>query len=245
MVYQRLFTCLFSLMLSTALPAETLRLVANAWPPFTGAQLQNNGLATDLVSTALQRAGYTSEYHEVPWARALQGIETDRYDVLVPTWFATERQAYGLYSEPYLTNRIRFMRRIGSTIEFKQLDDLLPYTIAVARGFAYAPTFDSDARLHKEVVSSFATAARMLAAGRVDLTLEDEWVAKYYLSHELAELSPALEFLPVPLSESPLHILVRRKHPQSGKIVSAFNQALRDMRADGSYTAILQRHGLQ
>ena len=122
---------------------------------------------------------------------------------------------------------------------------VLPYTIAGARGFAYAPTFDNDARLHKEVVSSFATAARMLAAGRVDLTLEDEWVARYYLSHELAELSPALEFLPVPLSESPLHILVRRKHPQSEKIVSAFNQALRDMRADGSYTAILQRHGLQ
>jgi len=137
------------------------------------------------------------------------------------------------------------MRRTGSTIEFKQLDDLLPYTIAVARGFAYAPTFDNDARLHKEIVSSFATAARMLAAGRVDLTLEDEWVARYYLSHELTELSPALEFLPVPLSESPLHILVRRKHPQSEKIVSAFNQALRDMRADGSYTAILQRHGLQ
>ena len=95
MVYQRLFTCLFSLMFSTALAAETLRLVANTWPPFTDAQLQNNGLATDLVSTALHRAGYTSEYHEVPWARALQGIETDRYDILVPTWFATERQAYG------------------------------------------------------------------------------------------------------------------------------------------------------
>lgn len=245
MVYKRLCICLLSLMFSTALAAETLRLVANSWPPFTDVQLQNNGLATDLVSTALQRAGYTSEYHEVPWARALQGMQHDRYDVLLSSWFAAERQSYGIYSEPYLINRIRFMRRTGSTIEFKHLDDLLPYSIAVARGFAYAPTFDSDARLHKEVASSFATAARMLAAGRVDLTLEDEWVAKYYLSHELAELSSALEFLPLPLSESPLHILVRRNHPQSRQIISAFNQALREMRADGSYTAILQRHGLQ
>jgi len=80
----------------------------------------------------------------------------------------------------------------------------------------------------------------MLAAGRIDLTLEDEWVAKYYLSHELVELAPALEFLPVELSASPLHILVRRKHPQSAQIVRAFNQALQEMRADGSYASIVR-----
>ena len=245
MGYLRLCTGLLCLLLSTAPSAETLRLVANTWPPFTDQTLLNNGLATDLVSSVLQRAGYASQYHEVPWARALQGMQHDRYDVLLSSWFAAERQAYGLYSEPYLTNRIRFLRRTGSTIAFKQLDDLLPYQIAVARGFAYAPAFDNDTRLHKQITNSFATAARMLAAGRVDLTLEDEWVARYYLSHELAELRPALEFLPVPLSESPLHILVRRKHPQSAQIVRAFNQALQEMRADGSYAAILQRHGLQ
>lgn len=245
MGFLRVCTCLLCLMLSTALSAEPLRLVANAWPPFTDQRLLNNGLATDLVSSALRRAGYASQYHEVPWARALQGIEHDRYDVLVPTWFATERQTYGLYSEPYLINRIRFLRRTGSTIEFKQLDDLLPYSIAVTRGYAYAPAFDNDLRLNKVKTSSFATAARMLAAGRIDLTLEDEWVAKYHLNHELAGLSSALEFISVPLSESPLHILVRRKHPQSAQIVRAFNQALQEMRADGSYAAILQRHGLQ
>lgn len=246
MGHLRLCGCLFSLLFCTAvLPAEPLRLVANAWPPFTDQQLLNNGLASDLVSSALQRAGYTSEYHEVPWARALQGMQQDRYDVLVPTWFAAERQVYGLYSEPYLVNRIRFLRRTGSSIQFNQLDDLLPYSIAVARGFAYASAFDNDSRLNKQTVASFPIAARMLAAGRIDLTLEDEWVAKYYLSHELVELAPALEFLPVELSASPLHILVRRKHPQSAQIVRAFNQALQEMRADGSYASILQRHGLQ
>ena len=246
MGHLRLCGCLFSLLFCTAvLPAEPLRLVANAWPPFTDQQLLNNGLASDLVSSALQRAGYASEYHEVPWARALQGMQQDRYDVLVPTWFATERQAYGLYSEPYLVNRIRFLRRTGSSIQLNQLNDLLPYSIAVARGFAYAPAFDNDPRLNKQIVASFPIAARMLAAGRIDLTLEDEGVAKYHLSHELVELAPALEFLPVELSASPLHILVRRKHPQSAQIVRAFNQALQEMRADGSYASILQRHGLQ
>ena len=37
--------------------AQRLRLVADAWPPFTDATLINGGLATDIVSTALARAG--------------------------------------------------------------------------------------------------------------------------------------------------------------------------------------------
>ena len=48
--------------------AQRLRLVADAWPPFTDATLINGGLATDIVSTALARAGYASDFEQVPWA---------------------------------------------------------------------------------------------------------------------------------------------------------------------------------
>jgi polar amino acid transport system substrate-binding protein len=40
--------------------AEHLRLSGDSWPPFTDQRLPNNGLAVDLVSTALQRAGHTT-----------------------------------------------------------------------------------------------------------------------------------------------------------------------------------------
>jgi polar amino acid transport system substrate-binding protein len=49
--------------------------------------LVNGGLATDIVSTALARAGYASEFEQVPWARALMGVGDGRYDVVVNAWY--------------------------------------------------------------------------------------------------------------------------------------------------------------
>jgi len=239
--------CLLSWLLFVPLygnAEQTLRLVADPWPPFNDQTLLNNGLASDLVVTALGRAGYASTYAQVPWPRAVRGLQQDIYDVLINAWYTDERKVYGHYSEPYLVNRIRFLQRKGADIHFAQLSDLYPYSIAVVRDYAYSPAFGQDARLNKVEVVSFELAARMLHARRVQLTLEDELVARYQLSRSLAGIRQQLEFLPQPLSENGLHILISRKHPQHRQIADAFNRAIEAMRADGSYAQIFQRHGL-
>lgn len=238
--------CLFALLLLPlyGVAAESLRLVADPWPPFNDKTLLNNGLATDLVSTALARAGYATTYAQVPWERAVRGLQQEHYDVLINAWYTEERAGFGHFSQPYLINRIRFLQRKGSAIQFKQLSDLYPYSIAVVRGYAYSSEFDQDSRLSKVGVGGFAMGARMLHARRVQLTLEDEIVARFHLSRDLAGLGDELEFLPQSLSENGLHILVSRQHPQHRQIAEAFNLAIEAMRADGSYAAIFQRHGL-
>lgn len=223
---------------------QPLRLVANAWPPFNDQTLLNNGLASDLVATALSRAGYATDYIQVPWERALQGVQMGRYDVLISAWYAKERMTFGHYSQPYLINRIRFLQRKGGQISYQQLSDLYPYSIAVVRGYAYTREFDQDSHLKKVGVVDFAMGARMLLARRVQVTLEDELVVRYHLNHSLAGMRDQLEFLPRPLSETGLHILVSRKHPQHKQIAEDFNQVIGAMRLDGSYAEIFQRHGL-
>lgn len=225
--------------------AEHLRLAGDVWPPFTDQRLPNNGLAVDLVSTALQRAGYTTEYVEAPWARVLYGLQQGDYDLLVAAWYSDERTHYGLFSEPYLINRIRFLQHRRTHIRFDSLADLRPYSIAVVRGYSYSGEFDQDTRLSKVPVLEFSMGARMLAAGRVQLAVEDELVAQHHLNHELSEVREGLEFLPKPLSENGLHILVRRSHPLHQQIVQDFNRAIEAMREDGTYARIYQRHGLQ
>lgn len=230
-------------LLSPALAsAELLRLVADPWPPFTDEALPGKGLASDLVEQALKRAGYSTRYAEVPWERAVRGLKRGDYDVLINAWYSADRTEYGHFSQPYLVNRIRLMQRKGSNIHFTQLADLYPYSIAVVRGYAYSKAFDSDPRLLKIGVGNFGSAARMLHAGRVQLALEDELVAQRVLAGELSSLRDELEFLPLPLSENGLHILVRRSHPYYYEIARRFDAAIQSMHADGSYAATLQRH---
>ena len=232
------------LLLTQSAAAEKLRLVADSWPPFSDATLVNGGLATDIVSTALARAGYASDFEQVPWARALLGVGEGRYDVLVNAWYTEERTKLGQFSGEYLLNRVRFLKRKDAPIEYNNLQQLHTYPIAVVRGYAYSPAFDEDVSLQKVPVHSFAMAVRMLAADRVKLTLEDEYVARYYLAREPAKVRNAVEFLPKPLSENSLHILVSLKHPHHEQIVAGFDREIAEMKADGSYERLMHQHGM-
>ncbi|MDI2592458.1 transporter substrate-binding domain-containing protein [Pseudomonas sp. N3-W] len=240
----RAFALIGLLLLTQMATAEKLRLVADAWPPFTDATLVNGGVATDIVSTALARAGYASDFEQVPWARALMGVGEGRYDVLVNAWYNEERTKLGQFSGEYLLNRVRFIKRKDAPIEYDNLQQLHTYPIAVVRGYAYSPEFDNDEALQKIPVHNFAMAVRMLAADRVQLTLEDEFVARYYLARESSKVRNSVEFLPKPLSENSLHILVSLKNPEHEQIVAGFDREIAAMKADGSYERLLRQHGM-
>ena len=84
----------------------------------------------------------------------------------------------------------------------------------------------------------------MLAADRVKLALEDEYVARYFLARESPKVRNAVEFLPRALSENSLHILVSLKNPDHARIVAGFDREIAGMKADGSYDRLLRQHGM-
>jgi polar amino acid transport system substrate-binding protein len=172
------------------------------------------------------------------------GVGEGRYDVLVNAWYNEDRTRLGQFSGEYLLNRIRFLKRKDTPLDYSNLQQLHTYPIAVVRGYAYSAPFDADTALQKVPVHNFAMAVRMLAADRVKLTLEDEYVAKYYLARESAKVRNSVEFLPKPLSENSLHILVSLKNPQHAQIVAGFDKAIAAMKADGSYERMLRQHGM-
>ena len=235
---------LLAMMLATPVPGHAkLRLVADNWPPFTDASMPGGGLATSIVTTALTRAGYASAVEEAPWARALLGISEGRYDVLINAWQSDSRARIGQFSSAYLTNRIRLLQRTGDEFRYQRQSDLYPYSIAVVRDYAYSPEFDGDTRLNKVAVRNFSSAVRMLAAGRVNLAVEDEYVARYNLQREPQEVRDGVMLVEPPLGENTLHILVSLKHPEHARIVERFERAVVAMKADGSYARLLREHG--
>lgn len=224
--------------------AQTLRLAGDAWAPYADVSLLHDGLSTDLIRTALGRAGYDTEYEQVPWARAIHGLSEGRYDIVINAWYSEDRTRIGVFSAPYLINRLRFLKRKDASIEFQNLSQLHGYSIAVVRGYAYSPEFDADANLEKVPVASFSIAVRMLAAGRVGLTVEDEYAARFALKREPADVQADVEFLPKSLSENSLHMLVSLKRADHQQIVVDFDKAIADMKADGTYDKLIKLHGL-
>lgn len=224
--------------------AQVLKIAGDAWAPYSDVSLINGGVSTDLVRTALTRAGYATHYDQVPWARAIHGVSEGHYDILINAWFSEERKQIGQFSQGYMVNRLRLLKRTSSDIQFRTLDQLHPFPVAVVRSYAYLPEFDNDTQLQKVPVANFATAIRMLAAGRVSLAIEDEYAARFALSQETESTRRQIEFVPQPLSENALHILVSLKNPDHEKIVADFDRAIAEMKADGTYEQLFKQHGL-
>jgi polar amino acid transport system substrate-binding protein len=222
---------------------EALRLAGNTWPPYTDQRLPGGGLSVELIRTALGRAGYQVHYIEVPWERALLGLQHGSYD-MVNAWSAPNRMRYAIYSRPFLTNRVRWLQRHDSNVAYSDLESLVPYRLGLIRGYAYSDALKDDARLTKGYAANFVQAAKMLSAGRIDLTLEDERTVLFHLSSELKHLQDAYRFVPGEFKLLDLSLIVRTDHPQQAGIIAGFNREIEAMLADGSYAEIFHRHGL-
>ncbi|MBM7068421.1 ABC transporter substrate-binding protein [Actibacterium sp. 188UL27-1] len=225
--------------------AETkLTVVADEWPPFSGKTLKNGGISLDVISAVLIRAGYDVSTEVLPWARIMDGSRKGEYDIVGSLFFDEEIATYMTYGEPFFSTDIKFVRKKGAAHTVSDLDSLRPYTIAVGDGFLYEENFDRADFLQKVVVTTTLQAVQMVAYDRVDLTLDSEDVVKYAVQFGDPSLADRIEVMPNILTSHDIHMAVRNTLPEKDKVIADFNNALADMRADGSLAAVLSAHDI-
>jgi polar amino acid transport system substrate-binding protein len=229
----------------TSVVAEPLRIVADEWPPYVDPTAPGRGLAIDLVTTAFSRAGYPTQLTVEDWSRSLEGAVIGVYDVVANLWYTDERARDLHYSDPYLVNDIRFVKRKGSDIVFDDYRDLRGRVIGIVKDYAYPQGFLRAGGLIKVVNDVLVQALSDLVAGRCDLVIDDKHVLDFTIRKYLPDSLTRLEYLPKPVGLSQLHVAVSRANPQHDRIVADFNRALRQMKADGSYARLLDAHGYQ
>ncbi|MEH6826273.1 MAG: transporter substrate-binding domain-containing protein [Motiliproteus sp.] len=227
--------------INTGLRAETLTAAADPWPPYVGPQLAGQGLAAQIVRAALKREGFDLEISFMPWARALRLTRNGATDLLVSAWWTQERSVYLHYSEPYAVNNLKFIKRKQDPFEFEGLHSLAGKRIGVVRDYGYGDAFGQADNFQQVENSDFLHNIRMLKAGRIDLTLEDELVATTILRQQAPEQQVDIAFSQQPLRTKSLHVASGRDNPRHQQIISAFNRGLTSLRADGTLARLLEQ----
>ncbi|MGZ2259060.1 substrate-binding periplasmic protein [Roseobacter sp. A03A-229] len=241
---------LASLMLGLALltgplaAQDKLIVVADEWPPFSGDSLPGQGISIDVTRAVLERAGFTVETAILPWSRVVSGAKAGEYDVVTSLFLDAEMQQALTYSDPFFKTQVKFVRRKGAPIRFDGLESLTPHVIAVGTGFLYEPEFDKADFLNKFEVTTTLQGVQMVAAGRVDLTLDSTHVVAHSILTGDPDLLEQIEFIEPSLAEQEIHMAVSKHRPDHADIVAAFDAALSDMQADGSLAALLQKHAV-
>lgn len=233
-----------AMLLSVPLQARTLVGAGDPWPPFLDPDVPGQGIAVEIVSAALTTQGYEVEWNSMPWARALYGVRDAEYDILVGAWYTDERAEFLLYSEPYIDNDVRIIMRADDDFEFAGIEDLTDKRIGTVLGYGYGDEFNQAQNYIPEPAVNLITNIRRLVGRRIDLTVEDELVARYLINEINPDFIEQIRFSETPLMSNSLHLAIGRDHPDAEEIVAAFNAGFAEIRSNGTYEQILRDNGL-
>jgi len=238
--------CLLSTLLWSASPGaadqRVLTVVADEWPPFSGENLPNRGISLDVISAVLTRAGYEVQTSVLPWARIMSMASEDKVEIVGSLFYDPAMTDHVTYAEPFFSTDVRLVAPTGSAIEYTSVGDLKRYSIAVGAGFLYQDEFDQADYLNKIEVTTTLQGMRMVAAGRVDLTLDSEDVVNYTLRHDDPSLAAEIALTPGVLASQDIHMAVGNTIEGRQTIIADFNRVLDEMRADGSLDQLLAAH---
>lgn len=219
-----------------------LKIALDHWPPYIDKNRPGYGMAAELVTTALGRAGYHTDITLENWSGALEGTRIGVYDIIIAGWHTAKREELFEFSKPYLYNEIKFIKRRDRSFTYGSLSDLRGLFIGVVDDYAYSPEFDSNNLLIKLPANHLIQNLTLLQQGQIDLTLDDKWVIRHQIAKYLPDSVGQFEFLEKPLDVRGLHLLVSRNNPAHKQIIADFDKTIIEMKSDGSFDEIVTRY---
>jgi len=235
---------LLLLLLSPGLKAENLDLVCSEWEPYVSKNLENMGPLAELVTAAFKKGGYDSEVSTHAWADAIAGAKNASHDGARCAWFSKERNKDFRFSSPIMLNRLSFLKLKSAKISWDRIPDLEPYRFAKLKDGVISKKFDNSGLQIREEKQQI-DAIRLLIGGEVDMVPGDEGEALALIERYVPESAADLDFVEKSVATNSLHLIISRSHPKSKELISAFNKGIEAMRADGSYDALLEKHGME
>lgn len=224
--------------------AEQITIAATEWAPFTTPTLSRGGFLTDIVTTALRRAGYEPHVKFMPWKRALNAVQFGKMDAILGANKTHKRTAYLAYPKWAWPYKSYFIAQAKHSYEYTTPQGMCPSTIGILRGSSHTAYFKRFACYTIVEVNSPQQGMIMLSRNRIDFYLDSKEVLNHFLDTNLKHLKYSLEPVYPHWREEPVYLAFSLKHPKHAKMAKQFDTAIEEITHDGTFDAILKRHNI-
>lgn len=231
--------------LAASARADTFSAAADPYPPFGDPKNPSGGLTIEIMRAAFKTQGHDVTMEFVPWARAEAGVKNGSYDMVPYTWRTDARAKVLLFSTAYAVGNVRFIKRRGDPFEFTGLESLHGKRVGTIRGYGYSDAFGAATGFEREGGMDLMSNIKKLLRERVDLTLEDEIVARSIINAEDPQTLEQIEFVKTPLSVNPLYVTAGLQNPRAQEIIGAFNRGLDTIKSNGTLDRIFKKYGME
>ena len=215
--------------------AETLRLLTEEYTPFN---FRDNGryvgIGPDQVFKIMDRAGIPYSVEMVPWARAIGSAGSDPLTCVFLAVHTEDRDKRFKWVEPLMLSPTTLMKRAGSDVAPKTLDDAKKLIVGTQRDDFTHEILTKHGFPKVELTSVIELSVKQLIGGRVDLVMVS---SSYYdqLKREGVPVEAVLQL--EPLRES---IACNPSVPDS--VIAAMQGELNALIASGEQAAIIDRY---
>lgn len=209
------------------------------WAPWTYHNEADElvGYDVEIAQKIAEKLGVSVNFVEGEWDGLLAGLDDGRYDIMVNgVGIAPDREEKYNFSTPYAYNRTAVLVR-GDYDEIQSMEDLNGKRTANTISSTYAAIAEQYGATVTGVDDLNQT-IELLLSDRIDATLNAEVVfADYQKAHPEADIKIAAYTDDVERVAIPV-----RKGDDSATLLQAINDALAEMAADGTLTALSEKY---
>ncbi len=197
------------------------------------------GLDVDVAKEIGKRMGVEVEFTETDWDSLLASMDTGRIDeVISDVSISDEREEKYDFTDPYLYI-YRYVVTLSSS-DISSIEDLNGKKVATSLTNAFNPQWEAWGATVVPVDTS-EQALSLLASGRADFVAADDILFKTYQENfPQYDLKIALQ-IPSDINGAMDRVAIPVKKGQTA-LLDALNQALDEMRADGTLSAICEKY---
>jgi polar amino acid transport system substrate-binding protein len=222
-----------------------IRLVTGEYAPFTGENLPQGGMGTEIVTSVLKSLDWQYQIVFEPWERSVVDLDANQFFGAFPFSIDVERSRDHLFSDAIFTDPFMFFALKDAPFHYLQPDDLTGRTLCYpgAKGWSLEglqPLVDAG-KIKMERPADLPACFNMLKANRVDLVFAAESVGWTAAKTALGS-TDAIKTLEQPYKVAYAHIMITKTYPNGSQLLGRFNAALQKLEEDGTLAEIRSRH---
>lgn len=213
---------------STQIQANSLKLGATEWCPYTCSSLDNNGIVSEYIQTLAKKNNINIEIKFLPWNRAVIMAQAGAIDGLL-TGVKEEAKKLHFTQTPTM-----YYRSCAFTTNLKAKK--IPYSkiqnskLAYISSYSYGNKIDQvilkdklrDKKVHMEIkgTNTVTRLMNLVTSKRVDYFVEDEKVARYHLGNKIKSVFCG--------ESNPFYLGVNGQKPKGLELIKVLNKELKN-----------------
>ena len=200
------------------------------------------GPMPEVTEAVLLAMGYSVEFLEVPWARAVDMVTRLQADAITGIFYRQEREAFLHYPQHFpAESLLSLMVRADSSMTFDgDFSVVEGHDIGAVLGWTYG-LFRKPLEIGRIDVGDERVLVRNVALGRIDIGIGNPTsLAKYAVDQGLRD---RIRLLEPPVERTPLFTAFSKKPGHDG-MARRFSAALEGFKDTKSYSEIMHRHGI-